>query len=92
MAAAKAIYRSPYAIPAEGIEAGDYVVIRPSDPDRPVEILRWRDRHALVRIMGDGHLDRMILIGGDLAEPCSPPQQHPLFPLSAGPRLVRPGA
>lgn len=72
MPAAKAIYRAPLPIPAEGIETGDLVIVRPSDPTFPVEIVKRRDRHALVRLMGEGHLEAMILLGGDLAPPLSP--------------------
>lgn len=69
---------------------GDHVVVRTPDDRSPVEVVKRFDRHTLVRLMGDGRLDQMKLVAGELAlSRCAaaPPWSGELPPL----RLVREG-
>lgn len=84
----KAIFRASYSIPEHRIEAGDFVVVRPGDL-HPVEVVSRRDRHVLVRLMGDGHLDRMTLLSGELLHPFPPPVLPPSFRQPSGLRVLR---
>lgn len=69
-------------IPEHGLDAGDFVVLRPSDPI-PVEIVKRRDRAMLRRLMSDGHLGRMERLSGG-----GPAPVPPMTP-RLGPSLVR---
>lgn len=90
---AAAVYRvtEPIAAIPEA-EPGDHLVVRITDPIAPVELVKRFDRHVLIRLMGDGALDRMRLLAGELMEP-GPPPAGPLLSSDppARPRLVRDG-
>lgn len=80
----EAVYLTHYAIPELGAQPGDHIVVDPSAPDFPVQVVRNFDRHALVRLMGDGHLGRLELVAGELVP--QPSRSSPRGP----PHLLRP--
>lgn len=61
----KAVYRTGYPIPEIGAEAGDLVFVRPGDPVAPLQVVKQHGHHTLCALMGDGHLDKMVLIRSD---------------------------
>lgn len=77
----KAVYRTDYPIPEIGAEAGDLVFVRPGDPVAPLQVVKQHGHDALCELMGEGHLDRMVLIRSDRSthprSPAPPPLQHP---------------
>lgn len=58
----KAVYEATYAIPELGVEVGDRIVVRPSHPTAPLSVVRRFGHHALVRFMGEGHLDALRVL------------------------------
>lgn len=73
----EAVYLSHYAIPELGVQPGDHLVVQPAHPTVPLQVVRNLDRHALVRLMGAGHLARLVFVAGDLGRkgPSSPPRE-----------------
>lgn len=66
----EAVYLTHYPIPELGALPGDHLVVELSDPQTPLSVVRGHDRHALLRLMGGGHLDRLTLVSGEA--PCVP--------------------
>lgn len=87
----EAVYVTHYPIPELGAEPGDHLVVEPSAPDFPLQVVRNFDRHALVRLMGSGHLEHLKLVAGEL-EPRPSPRALPSLQLRPALALVREGA
>lgn len=58
MAEARVVYRAPYAIPALGAEAGDFIVVR-AGHESPVATVKHHDRRAIPAVLP--HLDRLTM-------------------------------
>lgn len=90
----EAVYVTHYPIPELGAQPGDHLVVKPAHPRTPLQVVRNFDRHALVRLLGAGHLDRLTLVAGELVRESEdrsrplPPERHPSQPL----RLIQGGA
>lgn len=82
----EAVYLTHYAIPELGALPGDYLVVEPGHPRAPLQVVRNFDHHALVRLMGADHLDRLTLVGEQPAAdplPTVPPSLRLQRPLKA---------
>lgn len=55
----KAIYEATYDVPELGVEAGDFLVVRPGDPTTPVRLMIRMGHEELVQLMP--HLGDFIL-------------------------------
>lgn len=73
----EAVYLAHYPIPEIGALPGDHLVVELSDPIAPLSVVRDHDRHALVRLMGEGHLDRLTLVSGVAVAPSGAPALRP---------------
>jgi len=65
----EAVYVTHYPIPELGAEPGDHLVVEAGQPSYPLHVVKAFDHHALVRLMGDGHLDRLTLVSGEASRP-----------------------
>lgn len=87
----EAVYVTHYPIPELGAEPGDHLVVEPSAPDFPLQVVRNFDRHTLVRLMGSGHLERLSLVAGELV-PRPSPSVRPALPSRPRLAVIRGGA
>lgn len=86
----KAVYEATEAIPELDVLPGDRLVVRPGHPTAPLAVVKRYGHHSLVRLMGDGWLDRLTPIhtSPPLTQSPSPARRYPR-PSPSRPRHLR---